>query len=505
MSDLWPHQAVAVRQVVARFQVNDGAAAVEAQMGGGKTRVPLEALDRVGANRVVVVAPRAVAEDGWPGEVAAHGHRWPVTPLTRRPGVERAATLKRLATSRRWLVTLNYEALLIRPLFAELLAAGADALVIDEMHRTANPDGLRSYRRKPGSKSRSQSSQLAKVRRVCRFAVGLTGTPFSGGRGALPLWSYYQIFAPHLLDRSYTAFRDYITQRCDKTDDYDGARPVSRDGQLEYFKWRNLDWHAAAWSRLAWTVPVAPALDALPPPLDVYIDTALEPKARRTYRKLEREHAVALDHNPDVSIAAPNILARMTRLRQMTGGWFAADEPGVAGEVISRAKRDALANLLIDSWEPVVVFAQFHHDLDAIRLACGDAGRPYHEISGRPGGAGLGDWRHGARAWRTVANTPLRPRGVEPPVLAAQIQSGSEGISLVEASLGVFYSYDYSLLRFDQARGRLQRPGQTRQVRFYHLLAPGTIDVAIRQALDARMDFVQALRRRVVRWPVVEA
>ena len=88
------------------------------------------------------------------------------------------------------------------------------------------------------------------------------------------------------------------------------------------------------------------------------------------------------------------------------------------------------------------------------------------------------------------------------PVLAVQIQSGSEGInSLTEASLAVFWSTTYSRLTFDQARARLQRPGQQHQVRFVTLQAAGTIDEAISEALAGALDFVTALASGVVRWP----
>ena len=495
---LWTHQQTAIRQVAARLDVNRGGSVMVARMGGGKTRAVLETLRRVGAQRIIVVGPRAVCEDvdnGWPHEVEAHGNYWPVTILTRGPGRKRAERVAALGTGR-WLITLNYHALLIKPLLEALLASGADALVIDEIHRASAPNGspvtpIKGRRKR--STSNTVSRKCADLANVCYWRIGLTGTPFSGSLGALALWQYYQIIAPHLLMRSYTKFRNYITETCERGK-HSGARPISRDGQLEYYRWKNLDWHGTAWDRLAWTVKEAPVLDALPVPMDLYRDATLEPKARRLYTRLERDHAVMLRDEPWQSISAPNVLARMTRLRQLTSGWFEPDEPDVDGTVISTAKRDLLVDVLTDVWEPVVVFAVFHHELDSIHAACEKVGLPSFEISGRSSADSLRQWRAHARAWQRNAQHV-------PPVLAIQIQSGAEGLTLVESALGVFYSKDYSLLMHDQARGRLVRPGQTRKVRFIHMQIPDTIDTAISQALIARKDFVDALAKGVVRWP----
>ena len=89
---------------------------------------------------------------------------------------------------------------------------------------------------------------------------------------------------------------------------------------------RNLDWHKRAWgSGSRGSVPEAPQVDALPEPIDIVRQVELEPKAMKVYRQLERQHAVALETGE--LLTAPNVLARMTRLQQITGGWL-PDEYG---------------------------------------------------------------------------------------------------------------------------------------------------------------------------------
>ena len=181
-----------MRQVLDRFTANNGGAAIEARMGGGKTRAALAALQAVGAERIIVVAPKTVAADVWPRECEAFGGSWPVVDLASGTGAKRADRAATLRGS--WLAAMNYEALLIDPLREALLQAKPDAIVYDEMHRVSNHVG-------------AQTKQAAKLAAVCTWRLGLTGTPFSNSRGPLGLWAYYQCLAPDLMPSRFTAFR----------------------------------------------------------------------------------------------------------------------------------------------------------------------------------------------------------------------------------------------------------------------------------------------------------
>ena len=394
-----------MRQVLDRFAANSGGAAIEARMGGGKTRAALAALQAVGAERIIVVAPKTVAADVWPRECEAFGGPWPVVDLASGAGAKRAALAATLRGS--WLAAMNYEALLIDDLFDALVRAKPDAIVFDEIHRASKVQSSRRPVKKGSPRPKSQSARAEAIAKHCRFKLGLTGTPFSAALGPLALWSYYQVIAPHLMPRTYTAFKNYIAHPA-RRGEHALTLCESRDGTLAYYDYQNLDWHGKAWQRLAWVVPEAPQVDALPPPIDIVRQVVLEPKALKVYRQLERQHAVALETGE--LLTAPNVLARMTRLQQITGGWL-PDENGPGSE-ISMAKRGALADILEDVDEPVVVFCRFVHELDQVHIAAGKTKLPCWELSG-----------HASElpAWRDDCGEGNRP------VLAVQIQSGSEG------------------------------------------------------------------------------
>jgi SNF2 family DNA or RNA helicase len=78
-------------------------------------------------------------------------------------------------------------------------------------------------------------------------------------------------------------------------------------------------------------------------------------------------------------------------------------------------------------------------------------------------------------------------------VLGVQIQSGSLGVSMVRSRYAVFYSLGFSLGDYQQALARPHRPGQTRPVTYYHLVADGTVDQKVYKALQAKKNVIEAI------------
>jgi SNF2 family DNA or RNA helicase len=214
----------------------------------------------------------------------------------------------------------------------------------------------------------------------------------------------------------------------------------------------------------------------LPAQRDEDLIVELEPKARRIYRDLERDLIAEIDSGV---VTAGNALAKVLRLAQVTGGTVKVET--IAGEdtvttkeeVVSTAKRDVLQDFIEGlAGEPVVVFCRFHSDLDAVHEAAASAGASSAEHSGR---------ESELEAWQAQGG---------PQVLAAQIQAAGEVIDLTRSRLAVYYSLGYSLGQYIQSRARVRRPGSTRPITYYHLIAEGTVDEAIYAALAAREEVV---------------
>ena len=67
------------------------------------------------------------------------------------------------------------------------------------------------------------------------------------------------------------------------------------------------------------------------------------------------------------------------------------------------------------------------------------------------------------------------------------------GITLTAADTMVFYSMDYSMSNFEQAKARIHRVGQRNPCTYIYLVAVGTIDEKVLQALRDKADLARAL------------
>ena len=85
-------------------------------------------------------------------------------------------------------------------------------------------------------------------------------------------------------------------------------------------------------------------------------------------------------------------------------------------------------------------------------------------------------------------------------MLGVQCKSGGAGIDLTKARIGILLNSGLmSPGDYDQLMARQHRPGQTRNVLFYHLVSRGTVDVKIATARREKRDVVKELISLVAR------
>jgi SNF2 family DNA or RNA helicase len=78
-------------------------------------------------------------------------------------------------------------------------------------------------------------------------------------------------------------------------------------------------------------------------------------------------------------------------------------------------------------------------------------------------------------------------------VFVGQIATAGLGITLTAASTLVFYSLDYSMSNFEQARARIHRVGQSQKCTYIYLTAKETVDGKILKALRDKANLAKAL------------
>ena len=431
MIDLWPHQeqGAAALQQRRRF-------ALWFDMGAGKTLTSLAALAQMGSPRALVLAPKGACPV-WASEATKwYPGRWRVTDLS--DGATVAARAKLLPDS--GLLVVNYDVIWRPEMFAAVAKWRPEVIVADESHRIKSPRGKASL-------------ALSKLSKQADYRWCLSGTPLP--HSPLDIFAQFRFMNMDIFGWSFVRFRNrYAVLGGFKNKQVVGFRNL---GELH----RIIGMHSM-------TVRSDDVIE-LPEVSEVAVPVRLGAKATRVYAQMDRE--LVADIATGV-VTAANALVRLLRLQQLTGGWLQADDRHEP-EQVDNSKLQACMDLIEGTQEPIVIFCQFHAEMDGLILACRKAGIPVHEISGRR--RELEEWRRGGR------------------VLVVQIRSGGEGIDLTRARYCVFYSTGFNLGAVLQARKRVHRPGQTRKVVYYHLVCQNTIDEDVNTALAKRQDLVKTV------------
>ncbi len=429
----WRHQkqAFAYANTLKRAMLN-------MHMGTGKTLVSLALIANNTKRAAIVLAPKRVVRV-WPQEVEKHltnPHEWLVLPLSDGTTAKRAQTItdglkQAQAAGQRLLVATNSEAAHREPLATALLELDADVIILDEIHRIKSPRG-------------KASKYAQKLAARAQHRYGLTGTLIPNGPE--DVWAQYRALDPHLLGSWSTFSRDHLVHN-----QFGGIQGY-RDLKLLHEKINRRTYRATK-----------DVID-LPPYQHQTIHVDLKPKTRKLAQDIYEELTAQLDAG---SITTTTFLTKILRVQQLTGGTAVLDDG--THEPVDDGKEKALEDLLTDlpKDEPVVVFANFHDDLNAIERVTERLGRRYSELSGR---------RDELETWQAG----------ETDVIGIQIHAGGLGISAVRARICVYYSNSYNLGSYAQSVERVHRPGQERPVSFFHLVARESIDEDIYAALTSK-------------------
>ena len=78
-------------------------------------------------------------------------------------------------------------------------------------------------------------------------------------------------------------------------------------------------------------------------------------------------------------------------------------------------------------------------------------------------------------------------------MFVGQIAAAGLGITLTAASTMVFFSLDYSMSNFEQAKARIHRVSQQNTCHYIYLIATGTVDRKVLKALHDKADLAKVL------------
>ena len=401
-------------------------------MGLGKTVITLTAIEELIYNRfdvvrVLVIAPKRVAEDTWSREHEKWDHlkELKVSVVTGTPAQRKRAIA---ADADIYVIGRDNVAWL-----TELLPSWPfDMVVIDE---------LSSFKSNKAKRFKALRKVLPRSRRV----VGLTGTP--SPNSLMDLWAeLYLLDRGERLGKTIGCYREAY------------FRPGKTDGHVIY-SWEPRKGAREKIEKLISDICVSMSAEdylQLPERMDVEVPVVLSAQDKAIYDQMEHDQMLTMDN--DQSVVALNAAAVMNKLLQLANGCVYADD----GEVlrIHSAKLEALEEIIDTAGEPVLVFYSFKHDKTAI------TGRidGVREITGPKD---IADWNAG-----------------KIPVLLAHPASVGYGLNLQDGGhVIVWYGLTWSLELYQQANARLYRQGQQKPVIVHHLIAEGTVDEQVMRAL----------------------
>lgn len=424
-------------------------------MGLGKTVSVLTAVQRMlrhgEVERVLVVAPKKVAESTWTQEA----EKWDHLSLT-VVGVTGDARQRRAALATPADVHVMGRDNVVWYMDEAKGKLGYDMVVIDELTSFKNH---RSLRFKALRRALPQASRV----------VGLTGTPTPNG--LRDLWAQvYCIdggarlgrFSTHYLEKYFnTVVRNNIVIKC-------WPKPGAEEEIRGLLSDITLTMSADDWLRL-------------PPMVERDVPVALPPAVAAGYRRFEKECVMEVlrEAGGDKSLVTAASAASMTnKLSQYADGAVYDDARGVVE--IHGEKLEALEEIVEATDSPVLVFYQFQHDRDRI------LGR-FRKL--RPvvysGDDELRRWNEGK----------IR-------LLLAHPASTAFGLNMQHGGhTVVWFSTGWNLEHYQQANARLHRQGQERPVTVFRLIATGTVDERMAAAItgkgESQRGFIDSMKAMI--------
>ena len=421
------------------------------EMGTGKSLTTIAVAGRLWLNhkagRMLIVAPLSIL-GVWQEEFCKFSDfEYSLVTLNGSES-KKIEKLRQMPTSGLQVAVINYEsAWRMEQEFAEW---DADLIVCDEGHK------IKTH-------NIAASKCMHRLGAKARYRMLLTGTIITNK--AIDVFSPYKFLNPAVFGNSFYAFRNRYFDM------------VGYGNHTAVMKASTADELTRRIHSIAFRATKVECLD-LPETTEIVRTVELEPQARRLYQQLVRDSYALIKVG---EITAANVLTRLLRLSQLTGGFLCGDDIDRI-ETVSSAKLDTLSDIVDSAAQEggkLVIIARFLPEINVIvdmleRKAIG-----FSLITGA-----VKDRDEQVRRFQTDP---------EVSVFVGQIATAGLGITLTAADKMVFYSLDYSMSNFEQAKARIHRVGQRNPCTYIYLVAENTVDTKVLKALRDKADLAKVL------------
>ena len=438
----YPYQQYCAARIVA-----DAAVGLFLDMGLGKTVITLDAIntlryDRWAVQRVLIIAPKKVAEGTWTKEA----QKWEHLRHLRISAVlgSQQKRLRALATPADIYVINRDNVAWLVDYFKN--AWPFDMVVLDESSSFKNSQSKRF-------------KALKLVRSRINRLVELTGTPASNG--LIDLWAQiYLLDGGARLGRTLGQYRERFFDP-DKRSRTQIFSYTPKDGSMEYIQ--------QAIGDICVSMKAEDYLN-LPDRMFDDVPVVLDDKARKAYRQLERDLLLELDEGQITAASAGVLTGKLLQL--CNGAVYDSEKRPLA---IHNCKVEAFLEVLEQlNGQHCLVFYNFQHDRDRLLAALEPLGLR-------------------VRVYQNAADEDAWNAG-EVDVLLAHPASCAYGLNLQNGGHHiVWFGLTWSLEQYEQANKRLHRQGQRHPVIVHHLVVQGSMDEDVIESLRAKGDTQEAL------------
>ena len=449
---LYQHQRQAVKRAT------EGNLALFHECGTGKTLTALKIIEHhkaKGCGPALVVCPLSIIEAAWMADAAEFSPELKVVSLWAKTRQKRLEALNRDAD----IYIINFES--FRGLFSEIQAKGFEVLIVDESSKMKSHSSqiTRALLALAGVYSRGKGKRFGVNRPVAHRYI-LTGTPAPNDRSEY--WAQITFIAPgEVFSDNFFAFRGrYFT-----------AKPLGRTG-ISLWSFTDEKWLADEFSeRMAPVCDVVSKEDAVDLPEQVHEirKVKLSQNEQAAYDRFRRDFVLRF---ADEEVLATTALTELMKARQLTSG-FCYGREGI--HLLGKSKLKELKDLLDEIGnKSVIIWCNFQQEVELLLREIPDSVALWGGTDDRQ--AVIKQFKAGS-ATRLIANP----------------QSAAHGLTFVNAANAIYYSMTYSYELMKQSQDRIHRIGQNTKCTYHYLLADGTIDEVIYQAVQEKKDLSEAV------------
>lgn len=432
------------------------------EMGCGKT---LTAIAIAGAGyqmgkveRLLIVAPTSVVAV-WPKELQEYA-KFKYTCKTllgeKKQRIKQIDDLLKFPFKALKVAVINYESTWRPEILEKLKEFDADMVIADESQRIKTYDA-------------AQSKAMHELGDQARYKLILSGTPVQ--TAAIDIWSQYRF-----LDK--TVFGDNFFKFCGRYAIMGGY------GNKKIVGYKDLEGLIKKEHSIAFRVTKDEALD-LPEQTFETRKIQFSQKEKNLYERIKKDSYAELDGGGHIT--ATTVLTRLLRLQQLAGGFLVQDD-AQKPQLVSRAKLDALADIIEDyvigSGKKLVIFARFIAEVKAIMELAGKVLPKELKQVAIYGDIKKEDRGGIVKQFQEDPNTVL---------FIGQIDTAGTGITLTAADTCVYYSKNFNYATYSQSLSRIHRIGQRNCCTYIDLEIEGTIDELISKALSRKEDMAKTV------------